>query len=59
MCVNVSQPTIMEEETNEGREEEREEFKVILKVLNIQELRETILSYLDVSSLKNVSLVSK
>ena len=59
MCVNVSQPTIMEEETNEGREEEREEFKVILKVLNIQELRETILSYLDVSSLKNVALVSK
>ena len=59
MCVNVSQPTIMEEETNEGREEEREEFKVILKVLNIQELRDTILSYLDVSSLKNVALVSK
>ena len=59
MCVNVSQPTIMEEETNEEREEEREEFKVILKVLNIQELRETILSYLDVSSLKNVALVSK
>ena len=59
MCVNVSQPTIMEEERNEGREEEREEFKVILKVLNIQELRETILSYLDVSSLKNVALVSK
>ena len=50
---------IMEEETNEEREEEREEFKVILKVLNIQELRETILSYLDVSSLKNVALVSK
>ena len=49
----------MEEETNEGREEEREEFKVILKVLNIQELRDTILSYLDVSSLKNVALVSK
>ena len=59
MCVNVSQPTIMEEETNEGREEEREEFKVILKVLNIQELREKILSHLDVSSLKNVALVSK
>ena len=59
MCVNVSQPTIMDEERNEGREEEREEFKVILKVLNIQEVRETILSYLDISSLKNVSLVSK
>ena len=46
----------MEKERIEEREEE---FKVILKVLNIQELRETILSYLDVSSLKNVSLVSK
>ena len=43
----------------EGIEEREEEFKVILKVLNIQELRETILSYLDVSSLKNVALVSK
>ena len=46
----------MEKERIEEREEE---FKVIVKVLNIQELRETILSYLDVSSLKNVSLVSK
>ena len=46
----------MEKERIEEREEE---FKVILKVLNIQELRETILSYLDVSSLKNVALVSK
>ena len=46
----------MEKERIEEREEE---FKVILKVLNIQEVRETILSYLDVSSLKNVSLVSK
>ena len=46
----------MEKEKIEEREEE---FKVILKVLNIQEVRETILSYLDVSSLKNVSLVSK
>ena len=46
----------MEKERIEEREEE---FKVILKVLNIQEVREMILSYLDVSSLKNVSLVSK
>ena len=46
----------MEKERIEEREEE---FKVILKVLNIQEVRETILSYLDISSLKNVSLVSK
>ena len=46
----------MEKERIEEREEE---FKVIVKVLNIQELRETILSYLDVSSLKNVALVSK
>ena len=46
----------MEKERIEEREEE---FKVILKVLNIQEVRETILSYLDVSSLKNVALVSK
>ena len=46
----------MEKERIEEREEE---FKVILKVLNIQEVRETILSYLDVSSLNNVALVSK
>ena len=46
----------MEKERIEEREEE---FKVILKVLNIEEVREMILSYLDVSSLKNVSLVSK
>ena len=46
----------MEKERIEEREEE---FKVILKVLNIQEVREMILSYLDVSSLKNVALVSK
>ena len=46
----------MEKERIEEREEE---FKVILKVLNIQEVREMILSYLDVSSLNNVALVSK